>query len=308
MEKLIINAAITGMVLTQKDNPHLPCTIKEIIEEVKCCRNAGASIVHVHARDENQRPAYQREIYRELFLGIRAECPDMIISGSASGRICPELEKRCEVFDPGGNVRPDMGSLTLGSLNFPRQASVNEPQVIQGLANRMNELGIVPEWEIFDFGMVDYAKFLIQRGILKKPFYCNILLGSLGTLAATPQNLAQIVQALPEGTTWSAAGIGRFQFQTNCLAVAMGGHIRVGLEDNLWYDSQRTKLATNASLIERMVRVAGCMERDIATPDEAREIIGLPSRKLSSPKTMRIVEINSKESASACDGCSRSLS
>jgi uncharacterized protein (DUF849 family) len=135
-------------------------------------------------------------------------------------------------------------------MNFPKQASVNEPSMIQALATAMNERGVVPEWELFDLGMVDYAHFLVQRGILNRPYYANIILGSLGTLSATPYNLAAMVRALPEGTVWSGAGIGRFQFYVNSMAITMGGHIRVGLEDNLFFDPlERTQPATNAGKI-----------------------------------------------------------
>ena len=126
--------------------------------------------------------------------------------------------------------------------------------------------------------MVDYAHYLIGRGLLRPPYYCNILLGSLGTLSASPFNLATIVRALPPRTTWAAAGIGRFQFQTNALAITMGGHVRVGLEDNLYYDDARTVLATNAMLIDRLVKLARAAGREVATPDDARAIIGLPAK------------------------------
>jgi uncharacterized protein (DUF849 family) len=174
------------------------------------------------------------------------------------------------------DCRPDLGSLTIGSLNFPKQASVNDPEMIQSLARAMQERGIVPEMEFFDLGMIDYARdFLIPRGLIREPFYCNILLGSLGTMVATPRNLVTMVDALPPGTTWSATGIGRYQLSINSLAIAMGGHVRVGLEDNLWFDEERTVPATNAMLVERVVKVAESMGRSIASPAEAREIIGL---------------------------------
>ncbi len=170
-----------------------------------------------------------------------------------------------------------MASLTLGSLNFPRQASVNAPATIQGLAERMRERGIVPEWEVFDFGMLDYAAYLRGRDLLGDPVYVNLLLGSLGTLAATPLNLALLVERLPAGATWAATGIGRFQLQVNRLAIAMGGHVRVGLEDNIWFDDARTDLATNARLVgERLVRIARAMGREPATPDQVRERLQMP--------------------------------
>ena len=158
----------------------------------------------------------------------------MILCVSTSGRVFKTFEQRSEVLDC-RNPQPEMASLTLGSMNFPKVASVNDPDMIRSLAQRMAERGIVPEMECFDLGMVEYANYLVERRVLVAPFYCNLLLGSLGTLSATPANLARMVGALPTGTTWAAAGIGRFQFPMNALAIAMGGHVRVGLEDNIWW-------------------------------------------------------------------------
>jgi len=153
--------------------------------------------------------------------------------------------------------------------------------MIQALAEMMAERGIVPELEVFDFGMVDYAKVLIEREVLRPPFYFNLLLGSLGTLSATPFHLATLAASLPPGSTWSAAGIGRFQFSVNAMAITMGGHVRVGLEDNLWLDQQKQRPATNLGLVERLATLAHATERRIASPDRARELIGLPARTLS---------------------------
>ncbi len=277
-DKLIINAALTGMVPTKQDNPNVPITVAEIVADAQRCRDAGASIVHIHAREDNCQPTYRKEVFAEIFAGIREHCPDLIISATTSGRVHNEFAKRSEVLTLEGELKPDLASLTVGSMNFPQQASINEPKTICDLATMMTRRGIVPELELFDLGMIDYAKYLIDRGILKPPYYANILLGSLGTLAATPQNLTTMVRALPEKTTWSAAGIGRFQFYVNGMAITMGGHVRVGLEDNLWYDNARTRAATNAGLIDRLVKLAHCVGREIATPVEARAIIGLPVR------------------------------
>lgn len=276
LDKLIINAALTGMVPTKQDNPNVPITVAEIVAEAKRCRDAGASIVHIHARNKNGRPTYRKDVFAEIFAGIRQICPDLIISATTSGRIHNQFAKRAEVLTLEGVLKPDLASLTLGSMNFPQQASINEPKTIQDLATMMNQRGIVPELELFDLGMIDYAKYLVDRGVLKPPFYANILLGSQGTLAATPLHLVTMVQALPPGTTWSATGIGRFQFYINSIAITMGGHVRVGLEDNLWYDNARRQPATNAGLIDRLVKLARCVGREIASPAEARAIIGLP--------------------------------
>jgi len=273
MDKLIINAAITGMVPQKSDNPQVPLTIDEIAEDCHRCYQAGAAIFHLHARDKEGNPTYKREVYQEIVRKVRAQCPDAIICVSTSGRLFKTFEQRSQVLELEGDLKPDMASLTLGSLNFPKGASVNEPAMIRALAEKMSERGIIPELEVFDLGMLDYAKYLIQKNILRAPLYFNLMLGSLGTLSATPLHLATLVQSLPPNATWGTTGIGRFQFFVNSMAVVMGGHVRVGLEDNLYYDTQR--LASNAGLIERIVNLAKAAEREIATPAQAREIIGL---------------------------------
>ena len=278
MDKLIINLAPTGMVPTRAENSSVPVDVETIAADAESCRNAGASIIHLHARDESQTPTWRSEVYREIVLQVRKKSPDLIIVVSTSGRTHGAFEHRSDVLNLDGPAKPDMASLTLGSLNFPKQASVNEPSMIRRLADAMRERGIVPELEVFDFGMLDYAKYLIHRGVLREPFYFNFLLGSLGTLSATPFNLASLVMQLPLGSTWAAAGIGRFQLAMNSLAVVTGGHVRIGLEDNLFMDSGKLRPASNCELVKRIVRVAQAVERPVATPMEARAIIGLPER------------------------------
>jgi 3-keto-5-aminohexanoate cleavage enzyme len=163
-------------------------------------------------------------------------------------------------------------------MNFPKQASVNEPDMIGRLAGTMRERGIVPELEIFELGMLDYAHYLIGKGTLRPPFVFNLLLGSLGTLAASPLNLALMVERLPTGSFWAAAGIGRFQFQMNALGIVFGGHARTGLEDNLHVDADTRELATNPLLVERLANLAAAAGRRLATPEEARALLGLSSR------------------------------
>jgi 3-keto-5-aminohexanoate cleavage enzyme len=276
MDKLIINVALTGMVPGKNDNPHVPITPGEIAEDCQRCYEAGASIFHLHARDENGKPAYHSKLYRDIITKVREQCPDAVICVSTSGRVFKSFGQRSEVLNLDGSVKPDMASLTLGSLNFPQQASTNEPRMIQALAERMSDRGIVPELEVFDLGMLDYARYLIDRKILREPFYFNLLLGSLGTLSATPFHLSTMITSLPPNATWAGAGIGRFQFYVNSMAITMGGHVRVGLEDNLFMDAQKQKPATNLMLVERLVKLAGSVEREICSPHEARKIIGLP--------------------------------
>ena len=278
---LIINAALTGMIPTKADNPAVPVTPDEIAEDARRCVDAGAAIVHLHARDEDGRPTYRKEVYAEIIQAVRERSPEVIVCVSTSGRTFKTLEERADVLELEGDVKPELASLTLGSLNFPQQASVTDPQMIHDLAERMNQRGIVPELEVFDFGMADYAKFLLERDVLRRPLVFNLLLGSLGTLSATAVNLATLAASLPEGSTWAGAGIGRFQFFVNSVATAMGGHVRVGLEDNLWLDAEKERPASNRELVDRLAQLARALEREIATPDQARSMIGLPARTLS---------------------------
>jgi 3-oxoadipate:acetyl-CoA acetyltransferase len=278
---LIINAALTGMVPTKDDNPALPVTPEEIAEDAWKCVQAGASIVHLHAREEDGRPTYREEVNADIIAAVRERCEDVVVCVSTTGRTFKTFEERSAVLELENDVKPELASLTLGSLNFPNRASVNDPEMIRALAERMFERGIVPELEVFDFGMVDYAKYLLEREILQPPLYFNLILGSLGTLSATPFNLAAVVASLPSDSTWAGGGIGRFQFVVNSMAIAMGGHVRVGLEDNLWLDTRKELPATNPELVGRLARVAVAVERRIAKPDDARRMIGLPARTLS---------------------------
>ena len=185
-DPLIVNAALTGMVPMKSDNANVPITPDEIAEDAARCREAGAAIVHLHAREADGTPTWRADVYAEIIRKVRERCPDVVVCVSTSGRLWSELEKRAEVLELEGDVKPEMASLTLGSLNFPGQASVNEPSMILDLAERMYDRGIMPELEVFDFGMVDFGRYLLERGVLRPPSYFNLLLGSLGTLSASP--------------------------------------------------------------------------------------------------------------------------
>jgi uncharacterized protein (DUF849 family) len=274
-DELIINLCPTGMVPTREHTPHVPLTPSEVADDVRRCADLGAAIVHIHPRDEAGQPTQSVDRAREFLEEVRARVPDIVLCATTSGRRVPELEPRAAVLNIDGPARPEMASLTLGSLNFPTQASVNSPDTIKGLAQRMADRGVVPEWEVFDLGMLDYAHYLRGHGLLADPVYANILLGSLGTLAATPLNLALAVERLPLGATWAATGVGRFQFAVHKWAIAMGGHVRVGLEDNIWFDDHRTQLATNVQLVERVVGIARAMGREPATPTQVRNRLGI---------------------------------
>jgi uncharacterized protein (DUF849 family) len=274
-DELIVNVCPTGMVPGRSDSPHVPLTPDEVAADVRRCADAGASIVHVHPRDSEGFASQDPDVAAAFIRAVRAAVPEIVVCITTSGRVRHELAGRVKVVELEGDAKPEMASLTLGSLNFPKQASINAPETIQGLARRMGECGVVPEWEIFDFGMLDYAHYLRDHGLLGGQVYANLLLGSLGMLAATPLNLSLLVERLPRGATWAAAGIGRYQFAMNRLAIAMGGGVRVGLEDNLWFDDGRSELATNPRLVERLVTIARAMGREPATPAEVRARLGI---------------------------------
>jgi 3-keto-5-aminohexanoate cleavage enzyme len=277
-DELIVNLCPTGMVPTRADTPHVPLSPEEVAADVRRCADAGASIVHIHPRDAEGRPSQDPADAAAFIRAVRGAVPQIVVCITTSGRSQPELAGRMKVVELEGEAKPEMASLTLGSLNFPKQASINAPETIQGLARRMQECGVVPEWEIFDFGMLDYAQYLREHGLLTGPVYANLVLGSLGSLAASPLNLALLVDRLPQGATWAVAGIGRHQFAMNRLGIAMGGGVRIGLEDNIWFDDGRTELATNVRLVERLVAIARAMGREPATPDQVRQRLGIALR------------------------------
>jgi 3-keto-5-aminohexanoate cleavage enzyme len=266
----VVNACLTGMVPTRETSPYLPVTPEEIVADALACRERGAGIVHLHARDEDGRPTPDPDVYREILEPLR-EQSDVIACVTTSGRTWSDPELRAAALE----LRPEMASLTLGSMNFAREPSVNSPETIRALAGRMLELGVKPELEVFEVGMVDFAHHLIAKGYLEPPFYFNILLGSLGTMEATAANLVHIVSRLPEGSHWAVAGIGSRQFGANCMGLAMGGGVRVGLEDNLWMDDERRVPASNPALVERIVAVGRAMELEPSSPDELRGALGL---------------------------------
>jgi uncharacterized protein (DUF849 family) len=271
----LINACLTGMIPTRDKTPHVPLTVDEIIADAVRVYDAGARVIHMHARDDDGRPTWRAEVYEKMIRGIRAQRPQAICCVSTSGRNWSEFEKRSEVLLLEGEARPDMASLTLGSLNFPTSASVNTPQMIEKLAALMAEKQIRPELEIFDVGMIGVAKYLERKGIVRGRKVFNLLLGSLGTIPATIGNLSSLVGSLPDDSVWTATGIGMFQLPMNVAAIVAGGGVRVGIEDTIHYDYARTQLTSNEQLVERLVTIADQMQRPIATAEQAREMVGL---------------------------------
>jgi 3-keto-5-aminohexanoate cleavage enzyme len=270
MNKLIVNLAPTGMIPTKSLTPHVPVRSREIIDEVDRCVPLGVSMVHLHARDEAEAPSYKKELFEEFIVPIRAAHPELVIVVTTSGRNYGEFEKRSAVLELTGAAKPDMASLTLSSLNFNKTASVNSPDMIMRLAETMQARGIKPELEVFDLGMANFAQVLIKKGLLTPPYYFNILLGNVASAQARLLHLGLIVAELPPDSIWAAAGIGDFQLRMNALGLVTGDGVRVGLEDNIWLDEGRTRLASNVQLVERIVGMAGAFGREIATPAEVR--------------------------------------
>lgn len=267
--------APTGMVPTRRMTPHVPLTPAEIAADVARCASIGISAVHLHARDVEGEPAWEREIYREMIGRIREITPDIVINVSTSGRNWSELEKRADVLALDGDAKPDMASLTLSSLNFLSGPSVNSPEVIRGLATIMRDRGITPELEIFDLGMLNFATVLRKEGILVGPVAANLFFGNIAGMQPTLSEIGLAVERVPEQATWLGAGIGDFQPVAQALSIAAGGGVRVGLEDGIFFDRARTQLATNASLVERVHAMLATAGRSAATPDEyRRDVLG----------------------------------
>lgn len=275
MNKVIINFTPTGMIPTKKMTPHVPITPEETIKEVLESRKYGVSMAHLHARDKEGRPTYRKDIYERIIQGIRAVDKTMILCVSTSGRAWSEFEKRAECLELKGGVKPDMGSLTLNSLNFNKQPSINSPQMIQKLAKKMLDNGIKSELEVFDVGMINYARYLHKKGLIEPPFYFNLILGNIACAQANILNLGFLINELPEDSIWCVGGVGDAQLKMNINGMINGGGVRVGIEDNIWLTSRRKKLATNMELLKRIYHIAHALDLEIATPKEVREALNL---------------------------------
>ena len=270
--KLIITVAPTGNVPTREMNPHLPITPEEIADTAVRCRKAGASLIHIHARDAEGVPTLDPQVFARIHSLIR-ERTDLIVQISTGGRAGMDAEARAAAVRL---IGPEMASLTTGSMNFPDKVYANSFELIELLARTMREAGTKPEMEIFEPGMISNAQALVAKELATEPLHFDFVLGSRGSLPATAKNLLYLSETIPPGSTWTVAGIGRWQLPMAALAIVMGGHVRVGLEDNLYY--RKGQLATNEQLVARVARIAAEVGRPVAAPEEARQILGLPRR------------------------------
>ena len=262
--------APTGMVPTRAMTPHVPLTPAEIARDVEAAAKIGITAVHLHARDDDGAPTWHRDVYARIVGEVRDRVPDVLINVSTSGRTWSELERRADCLALDGDLLPDFASLTLSSLNFLTQASLNAPDTVRRLATIMRERGIVPELEIFDLGMVNMAAVLLKDGVIPSTAVANLFFGNIAGMQAGASELGLAVERLPDGMLWAGAGLGDFQLTAQAMSIAMGGGVRVGLEDGIFWDRARETLATNAALVERVHALIEVHGRRLMTPDEMR--------------------------------------
>jgi 3-keto-5-aminohexanoate cleavage enzyme len=280
MEKLIITTALTGAIQGKESNPALPEQPDEIIKDAYDCYNAGSAIVHLHARDKKGRSIGGTEIFKEINAGVRAKCP--IIIQNTSGGVGLPIEQRVLSLNAG----PESASLNMGSVVFfigkekKESLFMNLRSEIEAFAAKMIELDIKPEMEVYNPSMFDEVESLIKKNLIKKPYYINCVMGvdGMGGYAGTTKNLMTMLSHLPSGSIFNVSGIGRYQMEMNVASMILGGNVRVGLEDNIYY--KKGELAkSNAQLVERVVRLAKEIGREVAPPEEARKILGIKPLK-----------------------------
>ncbi len=275
MEKLIITTAICGAEVTKEMNPAVPYTIEEIIKEAKSAYDAGAAVIHLHVRWDDGTPTQDKGRFKEAIDAIRKACPDVIILPSTGGAVGMTAEERLQPVD----LKPEIATLDCGTCNFGGDLIfVNTETMNHTFAQKMKTLGVKPELECFEKGMIDNALRLYKKGLIDGPLHFNIVLGVNGAMTATTRDLVYMVESLPKDATWCATGIGRGAFDLAANAIVMGGHVRVGFEDNLYLE-KGVLARSNGALVEKVVKLANILKRDIATPEEARRILSLRKRE-----------------------------
>lgn len=271
---LLINAALNGVVTTREQSPDVPLTDREIAQDARRCWDAGARIFHLHARGDDGGPAHGRDRYRRLVAAVRESVPEAVLCVTTSGRAAPDVARRLESVDV-ADGRPEMASLTLGSVNFPTGASVNAIDTVEELARGLQDAGVRPELEVFDLGMVTMIERLLDKGLIQPPLYVNLMLGFPNSAGADARSAADLVGRLPAGTVWSLAGFGAFHRPMAALAAAMGGGIRTGLEDNPYLDHVARTPASNVLLVEQAAAFGAALGRELPSPDVVRAALGL---------------------------------
>jgi 3-keto-5-aminohexanoate cleavage enzyme len=269
MHKLIITAAITGAETTRQMNSALPCTPEEQAQAAFECWQAGASIVHLHVRDANQKPSQSLALFERAATLIREKC-DIILQFSTGGAVGTPIKERLAPLA----LKPEMASLNAGSINFGDEVFENLPKDIATLAAEMKKLKIKPEIEVYDLGMLEYGVNLVTSGAVNAPAHFQFVLGTKHGLSGLPENMFHLKSKLPTGCTFAVAGVGRHQLQVAPLAIVSGGHVRVGFEDNVYF-SKGVAATSNAQLVARIKELSLLLQREVAAPAEARKILGL---------------------------------
>ncbi len=271
MEKLIITAAITGAELDKKKHPVLPVTAEEQALASKECVEAGASIIHLHVRDDQGQPSQELAHFKRSVDAIRKACNQkVVLQFSTGGAVGEKMERRIAPM----SLQPEMASFNIGTMNFGEDIFVNTFAEMRSLGEAFKKYKVLPEFEIYDAGHLDNLRKLIKEGVVAAPFHCQFVLGVPGALSGEVSSLVYLVEHLPPHSFWGVAGVGRYQLPLAAHAIAMGGHVRVGLEDNTNYlKGQPAK--SNAELVARVVRLAKELGREVASASEARQILGL---------------------------------
>ncbi len=270
--KVILTVATTGAWPTKKDTPYIPLQPKEIAQDIYDCWKAGASIAHIHVRDDEDKASMSFDKFKETIDLVRETDCEIVLNTTTSGGLGIEDEIRMKPFT---ELKPEIASYDCGSMNWSHSTVFeNSPKFLEKLGTRMQEVGVKPEIEIFDAGMVYNALYYLKKGILKAPLHFQFVLGVPGGMAATVENLVFLKSLIPEGSTWGALGIGKGHLPIMYAALALGGHLRVGMEDNIFL-SKGVLAKSNVEFIERTKRIVKEFGKEIATPDEARQILGL---------------------------------
>lgn len=270
MEKLIITLAHTGNVPTKEINEYTPTTTSEIVDSIESCVGLGASVAHIHVRDSEGKPTSDRALFESVLNEIKdrnIKCITQVSTGARGGE--NTIDWRGQMLD----LNAHMASLSTGSSNFANSVNANSPELIEALANKMKQNDIVPEIEAFDLSMISNAVYLQKKGILEGPLHFNLVMNVPGSIKGTAKNLLFMREALPKDATWNVTAVSSSQVELITLAIALGGHVRTGLEDVIYYE--KGVIASNQMLIQRVVNIANAVGRDIASPQEAHAILGL---------------------------------
>ena len=270
MEKLIITLAHTGNVPTKEMNPNTPVTVEEIVKDIRECSELGASVAHIHARDEKGAPTSRRDIFEMILRELDKQNVNIIRQLSTGARGGENtIEWRGQMLD----LNVHMASLSTGSSNFPTSINANSPELIEALALKMKNNVIIPEIEAFDLAMITNAERLHKKGVIQGPLHFNLVLNVPGSILGTPKNLMFMVESLPPGSTWTVTAAGKAHLQLITMAIALGGNVRTGLEDVLMID--KDIMTSNQMLVKRVAAIAKAYGRGIATPEEAMKILSL---------------------------------